>query len=117
MLLLSWTAMVGGVEKKKSRNFGHLKGVDTVKKIVNSSIKLKIPIVTFTCFHLKTGKDQNEISFLFKLIKSYFTKEIGNTISQGIKINIFGEISKLSKDLRSILKRSVKLTKKIKRLL
>ena len=28
-------AMVGGVKKKKKgRNFGHLKGVETVKKIV-----------------------------------------------------------------------------------
>ena len=32
-------AMVGGVKKKKNRNFGHLKGVETVKKIVKSSIK------------------------------------------------------------------------------
>ena len=30
-----------GVKKNKGRNFGHLKGVDTVKKIVSSSIKLK----------------------------------------------------------------------------
>ena len=36
-----------GVKKNKGRNFGQLKGVDTVKKIVSSSIKLKIPIVTF----------------------------------------------------------------------
>ncbi len=106
-----------GRKKKKSRNFGHLKGVDTVKKIVNSSIKLKIPIVTFYVFSSENWKrPKNEISFLFKLIKSYFTKEIGNTISQGIKINIFGELSKLSKDLRSILKRSVKLTKKNKKI-
>ena len=36
-----------GVKKKRGRNFGHIKGVDTVKKIVRYSIKLKIPIVTF----------------------------------------------------------------------
>ena len=43
-------AMEGGGKKNKGRNFGHLKGVDTVKKIVSSSIKLKIPIVTFYVF-------------------------------------------------------------------
>ena len=106
-----------GRKKNKSRNFGHLKGVDTVKKIVNSSIKLKIPIVTFYVFSSENWKrPKQEISFLFKLIKSYFTKEIENTISQGIKINIFGDINKLSKDIRNILKRSINLTKKNKKI-
>ena len=36
-----------GKKKNKGRNYGHLKGVDTVKKIVKSSIKFKIPILTF----------------------------------------------------------------------
>ena len=106
-----------GRKKNKSRNFGHLKGVDTLKKIVNSSIKLKIPIVTFYVFSSENWKrPKQEISFLFKLIKSYFTKEIENTISQGIKINIFGDINKLSKDLRNILKRSINLTKRNKKI-
>ena len=36
-----------GQKRKKSRNFGHLNGVKTVKKIVEASIKIKIPVVTF----------------------------------------------------------------------
>ena len=36
-----------GKKKKKNRNFGHYSGVKTVKKIVEASIKLDIPIVTF----------------------------------------------------------------------
>ena len=36
-----------GKIRNKGRNFGHLKGVETVKKIEKSSIKLEIPIVTF----------------------------------------------------------------------
>ena len=72
-----------------------LKGVETVKKIVKSSIKLKIPIVTFYVFHLKIGKDpKKKLNFLFKLIKNYFSKEIENVIKQGIKINIIGELNK-----------------------
>ena len=35
-----------GQKKRKNRNFGHLNGVKTVKKIVESSGKLKIPILT-----------------------------------------------------------------------
>ena len=39
-----------GDKKKKGRNFGHLKGVETVKKIVKASMKLNVPIVTFYVF-------------------------------------------------------------------
>ena len=33
-----------GKKRNKSRNYGHLKGVDTVKKIVNRKIALKNPL-------------------------------------------------------------------------
>ena len=106
-----------GKKKRKKRNYGHLKGVDTVKKIVKSSIRFKVPIVTFYVFSSENWKrPKTEISFLFKLIKSYFTKEIQNVISQGIKINILGDLNKLSKELRSVLKRTEKLTKKNKKI-
>ena len=41
-----------GKKKKKGRNFGHIKGVETVKKIVKSCISLKIPVLHFFCFFL-----------------------------------------------------------------
>ena len=106
-----------GKKKRKKRNYGHLKGVDTVKKIVKSSIRFKVPIVTFYVFSSENWKrPKAEISFLFKLIKSYFTREIQSVISQGIKINILGDLKKLSKELRSVLKRTEKLTKKNKKI-
>ena len=33
-----------GLKKKNNRNYGHLKGVETVRKIIKTSIQLKIPI-------------------------------------------------------------------------
>ena len=106
-----------GKKKRKKRNYGHLKGVDTVKKIVKSSIRFKVPIVTFYVFSSENWKrPKTEISFLFKLIKSYFTSEIQSVISQGIKINILGDLNKLSKELKSVLKRTEKLTKKNKKI-
>ena len=95
-----------GKKKNKGRNFGHLKGVETVKKIVKSSIKIKIPIVTFYVFSSENWKrPKTEIKFLFNLIKNYFNKEIINVIKQGIKINIIG-------DIKSIIKRFEKNTYK-----
>ena len=107
-----------GKIRKKGRNFGHLKGVETVKKIVSSSIKLKIPIITFYVFSSENWKrPKKEINFLFKLIKSYFSNEIKNVLNQKIKINIIGEIKKLPKDLRIVLKKTAYLTKNNKKII
>ena len=107
-----------GVKKKRGRNYGHIKGVETVRKIVKNSIKLKIPIVTFYVFSSENWKrPKKEINFLFNLIKNYFLKEIQTLIKQGIKINIIGEFSKLPLEIRSTLKKTMFLTKKNKKIL
>ncbi len=107
-----------GKNKGKSRNFGHLNGVETVKDVVKNSIKLKIPIVTFYVFSSENWKrPKSEVDFLFKLIKNYFLKEIKNIIKQGIKINIIGEINKLSASIKPTLRNTINLTKKNKKIL
>ena len=106
-----------GIKKKKGRKFGHLKGVETVRKIVKASIKFNIPIVTFYVFSSENWKrPKSEKNYLFKLIKNYFLKEIQIIVSQGIKINILGEISKLAPDIKSTLKKTKILTKKNKKI-
>ena len=102
-----------GKKKNKGRNYGHLKGVEVVQKIVKTSIKLNIPIITFYVFSSENWKrPKNERSYLFKLIKTYFKKEIKNIVKQGIKINILGEFKKFSSDLKLVLRKTVNLTKK-----
>ena len=107
-----------GEKKKKNRNFGHLKGVETVKEVVKNSLKLKIPIVTFYVFSSENWKrPKKEINFLFRLIKNYFSKEIKHIVNQGIKINIIGEINELSADIKYNLQKTIKLTKNNRRIL
>ena len=107
-----------GKKQKKNRNFGHLKGVETIKKIIKGSIKLNIPIVSFYVFSTENwSRPKAEINFLFKLINSYFTREIKSVIKQGIKINILGDIKILSKTIKKTLDTSVDLTKKNKNII
>ena len=104
-----------GLKRKKGRNFGHLNGVKTVRKIVESSVKLKIPIVTFYVFSTENWKrPRSEINFLFKLIINYFKKELKNVISNGVKVNIIGKINNLPKKVKSSLKEVIQLTRKNK---
>ena len=107
-----------GKKKKKSRNYGHLKGLETVQKVVSNSIKFKIPIITFYVFSSENWKrPKTEIRFLFKLIDQYFSKEIDNVIKQGIKLNILGELNQLPHNVKKTLKRCTQLTKKNRKIL
>jgi undecaprenyl diphosphate synthase len=106
-----------GKKKNKGRNYGHLKGLETVKKVVKSSIKFKIPIITFYVFSSENWRrPKAEINFLFKLIDQYFSKEINNVVKQGIKLNILGELNKLPQNVRKTLKNCTELTKKNKKI-
>jgi undecaprenyl diphosphate synthase len=106
-----------GKKKNKGRNYGHLKGLETVKKVVKSSIQFKIPIITFYVFSSENWRrPKAEINFLFKLIDQYFSKEINNVVKQGIKLNILGELNKLPQNVRKNLKKCTQLTKKNKKI-
>ena len=106
-----------GKKRNKGRNFGHLKGVETVKKIVKYSIKQNIPIISFYVFSSENWRrPKKEIIFLFKLIQNYFEKEIKNIVEEGIKINILGEKKKLPKSIKLILNKTINLTSKNKKI-
>ena len=101
-----------GKKRGKSRNFGHLKGVDVIQNLVKESIKKKIPILTFYTFSTENWKrPRKEISFLFKLIENYFNKEIKNLKKNGIKIDILGNTKPLPKKVKNCLNRSMEITK------
>ena len=107
-----------GIKEKKNRNFGHLEGVETVKKVVAASIKFSIPIITFYVFSSENWKrPQTEKLYLFNLIKKYFEQEIINLHKQGIKINILGDIKKMPHSLKKILNKTVAITKKNKKII
>jgi len=101
-----------GLKHKKNRNLGHLEGVNTVKKIVDASIKLNIPIVTFYVFSSENwNRPAREIKYLFKLIYQYFKSELKNIVKNNIKINIIGRNKKLPTKIKQILNKITKLTK------
>ena len=90
---------------------------NSLLSLVKSSIKFKIPIITFYVFSSENWRrPKAEINFLFKLIEQYFSKEINDVIKQGIKLNILGELNKLPQNVRKTLKNCTELTKKNKKI-
>ena len=71
-----------GLKKNKNRNSGHLAGVKTVQRIVEASIKYKVPIISFYVFSTENWKrPKTEIKYLFKLIDVYFLPNPGLSVS------------------------------------
>ena len=102
-----------GITKKKSRNFGHKKGLQTVEKIISIAIKHKINFLTLYVFSTENWKRPTyEINYLFNLLEKYIDKEVINLINKGIKIKIIGNLNKIPLHLIKKLKKVEKITKK-----
>ena len=94
-----------GLKKKKTRKFGHLEGIKSVKTVIKSSLINKIPYLTLYTFSTENWRrPKSEINFLFDLIRNSLKKEINQIINQGIKVNIIGEKKGLPKDINKIIK-------------
>ena len=102
-----------GLKKRRSRNYGHLKGLNAVETVIISALDLKIPYLTLYTFSSENWRrPDNEINFLFNLIRKHIKKNLKKIIKQGIKINIIGRRSKLPTDIFESLKLIEKKTKK-----
>ncbi|MDC0046754.1 polyprenyl diphosphate synthase, partial [Candidatus Pelagibacter sp.] len=80
-----------GLKNKKSRNAGHKAGLNSVEKIIKSSIKKKIKFLTLYAFSTENWKrPKKEINYLFNLLESFLISRIDELDKQGIKLKIIG---------------------------
>ena len=102
-----------GHKKKKSRNYGHREGLNTVTKIIDESINNKINYLTLFAFSTENWKrPKREINYLFNLLEKFLQKKIGNLIERNIQLKIIGNKKIFSSKLKKILYNSEKITKK-----
>ena len=101
-----------GINKKRSRNFGHKQGLKTVEKIIIESLKKNIKFLTLFAFSTENWKrPKSEIKFLFSLLEDFLVKKIKDFNKKKIKLSVIGK-KKFSKKLNKLLKESEKLTSK-----
>jgi len=106
-----------GLKKKKSRNYGHLKGIKAVETVIKSSLVRKIQYLTLYTFSTENWRrPDKEVNFLFDLIRKSLKKKIKKIINQGIRVNIIGERKRLTKDIIKIVKLIENKTKKNKKI-
>ena len=94
-----------GLKKKGSRNYGHLQGIKTVETIIEQSIRNRVEFLTLYTFSTENWqRPENEVNFLFDLIRKSLKKKLRKIIKQGIKINVIGQNNGLPKDIKKIVK-------------
>ena len=101
-----------GLKNKNSRNAGHKEGLNTIEKIIKTSIKHNINHITLYAFSTENWKrPKSEIKYLFNLLENFLLNKIEDLHRQNIKIRIIGTINFTPK-LNKLLRKSELKTKK-----
>ena len=101
-----------GLKNKNSRNAGHKAGLNTVEKIIKASLKEKIKYLTLYAFSTENWKrPKKEIEYLFFLFKLFYKKNFNTIHRNNIKIKFIGDLKKIPKELKLIIKKIENKTK------
>jgi undecaprenyl diphosphate synthase len=105
-----WAAL-----NNNKRIFGHKKGVETVKKITEYCVKIKIKFLTLYTFSNENWKrPRSEIVSLMNLLVKSLDDQLELLMSNNIKLNVIGDIEKLDfitrKKLNSVVNKTEKHT-------
>lgn len=99
-------------EKGKSRIYGHLQGVKSVKRIVTSAIELDVKYLTLFAFSKENWqRPKSEVSMLMDLFVSTIMNNQNHFLKNKIKINVIGTTTDLPKKCQNALNKMLDITK------
>jgi len=91
---------------------GHKNGAESLRKIVDYSIKLGIEYITVYAFSTENWKrSEDEVNDLMGLLREYLDKIEKDNEDKNVKIKILGDINRLDSDIREKI---IKLEEKTK---
>ncbi len=94
--------------RKLSRIHGHKAGVESVRKVVKQSIKLKIETLTLFAFSSENNKRPNtEIKLLFALFLHVLKAEVIKLNQKNIRLKFIGDLTIFPNNVQKLAKLSV----------
>ncbi|MDU5807750.1 MAG: isoprenyl transferase [Finegoldia magna] len=98
--------------RNKPRVFGHNEGMKRVVDVVENSLNIGIKYLSLYAFSTENWKrPQKEIDFLMQILIKYIDDQLNKLVTQGVKINILGDISVLPKKVIQKIEYALDLTK------
>lgn len=99
------------------RSEGHRAGTETVDRLLDHLIKIKIPVVSLYAFSTENWRrPRTEISAIFTLLDEFISARLPKMLKQGVRIVTSGDLSRLPKKSRELLQDAVKKSARGKRL-
>ncbi|WP_026893816.1 isoprenyl transferase [Clostridiisalibacter paucivorans] len=99
------------------RTAGHREGVNRVKEIVEVSGDMGIKYLTIYAFSTENwNRPKDEVNYLMGLLIEFIKKELKTIIKNDVKINVLGDINRLSPILKKEIENTIELTKQNKKL-
>lgn len=94
------------------RFYGHLRGSHRVKEIVREARKLGVPALTLYAFSTENWKrPEEELAVLWKTLRKYIYRQIGDMKKNGIRLHVIGEMNRLPAEVQAELKNATEETK------
>lgn len=88
-------------ERGMERVFGHKKGVDAVKRIVEASGEIGLEYLTLYTFSIENWKrPKEEINALMSLMVDAIVRETNNLMKQNVRVMVIGNIADLPEEVR-----------------
>lgn len=99
-------------KRNKPRVFGHNEGMKRVVDVVENSLNIGIQYLSLYAFSTENWKrPQKEIDFLMQILIKYIDDQLNKLVTQGVKINILGDISVLPEKVIQKIKYALNSTK------
>lgn len=99
------------------RSEGHRAGTETVDKLLDHLLKIKIPYVSLYAFSTENWRrPRTEITALFSLLDEFIKTKLAKMIANGVRIVTSGDISRLPKRTRELLSDAIRKTARNKKL-
>lgn len=99
-------------KRNRPRLFGHNAGMKTLKKIVRASSDFGIKILTVYAFSTENWKrSEDEVSGLMKIAVDYFTSDVKELHENNVKVNVIGDLKRLSPKVWDAAQNAMDLTK------
>ena len=103
--------------KGKPRTYGHKKGEDAVKKVIQRCYELEVSTLSLFAFSTENWKrDSKEVSTLFEILGVFLKKFLSTAIERHVRIKIMGDITQLPTKLQAPILNVVEKTKGFNRL-
>ncbi|MCF8373269.1 MAG: isoprenyl transferase [Bacteroidales bacterium] len=98
-------------ERGRPRVYGHKKGADSVRRVVEASAELGIGYLTLYTFSKENwNRSENEVSSLMSLLLSTINTETKTLIKNNVRLLAIGDLENLPKNVYKKLMEAIRIT-------